>query len=308
MSTQLRLKRLYVSARYASFVGGTETRTREDASRMVVHGHDVTVLTSGPAGDLLPRGQSDGITIRRVGAWLNGHDYHLAPGLYREIGRGDWNVRSAPGLSHTRGSPYQRWWRCCRGFPTLSCFTVVATRQGSAPTLVVCSGDSSARSSPALVFSLLSGYVPPARVYVSPFAGFAKSRTVIRNPPSLRRSRRRWRWWSRTGCRTSRSLGDADRAHAVAYFLLPFAVLPFVRTIIAGPTPHHLFDAPGAGKGKGLLQSELSSPAVGPVGDDDEGLKLITSMLRQGRSHFVLGNVSRVMDSMALSEAMTAPV
>ena len=98
MSTQLRLKRLYASAHYASFVGGTETRAREVASRMVVRGHDVTVLTCDPTGDLLPRGQSDGITIRRVGARPNDRDYHLAPGLYREIGRGDWNVRSAPGL------------------------------------------------------------------------------------------------------------------------------------------------------------------------------------------------------------------
>jgi len=45
-------------------------------------------------------------------------------------------------------------------------------------------------------------------------------------------------------------LGDADRAHAVAYFLLPFAVLPFVRTILAGPTQHYLFYAPGPARGR----------------------------------------------------------
>jgi len=36
--------------------------------------------------------------------------------------------------------------------------------------------------------------------------------------------------------------------------------------------------------------------------------KLITSMLLQDRTQFVLGNVSRVIDSAALSEAMTASV
>jgi len=104
MSTQLRLKRLYVSARYAPFVGGTASHVREVASRMVVRGHDVTVLTSDPTDDHLPRGQSDGITIRRVGAWPNGRNYYLAPGIYRQIGRGDWNVVHLQGY-HTLVAP-----------------------------------------------------------------------------------------------------------------------------------------------------------------------------------------------------------
>lgn len=192
---------------------------------------------------------------------------------------------------------------------------MVATRQGSAPTLIVSSGDSSARSSPALVFSLLSGYVPPSRVYVRPSASFAMPRTVSRNPSAQeiaeavalvvedwlpnfpfvggRRPRPRGRVLLAAVCCVAVRADHPRRSDAA---------LPLLRA--------------GAGTGKGLLQSELTSPAVGPCGappvaqpgDDDEMRKLITSMLLQDRTQFVLGNVSRVIDSAALSEAMTASV
>lgn len=51
---------------------------------------------------------------------------------------------------------------------------------------------------------------------------------------------------------------DADRAHAVALFLLPF-----VRELIAGPTPLHLIEAPVMGSGKSLLAEVLLLPALG---------------------------------------------
>jgi len=159
-------------------------------------------------------------------------------------------------------------------------------------------------------FRVDAGYSPAARAYVSPDPGFSLPQPISRNPSRDEIA------WAVEGMVDEwlfdfPFVGDADRAHAVAYFLLPF-----VRNLIEGATPHHLFDAPGAGTGKGLLQSELSSPAKGRGGaasmaqpeTDDEMRKKITSALMRGETHFVLGNVSRTIDSASLSEAMTTPV
>lgn len=104
MSTPSRLKLLYVSARYAPLVGGTETHVREVASRMAFRGHDVTVLTTDPTGDLPRREQSNGVEVRRIRAWPKGRDYYFAPGLYREIARGGWDVVHLQGY-HTLVAP-----------------------------------------------------------------------------------------------------------------------------------------------------------------------------------------------------------
>ena len=51
---------------------------------------------------------------------------------------------------------------------------------------------------------------------------------------------------------------DASRAHALVALLLPF-----VRRMIDGPTPLHLFDAPVEGTGKTLLVSCVTTVATG---------------------------------------------
>ena len=152
-----------------------------------------------------------------------------------------------------------------------------------------------------------AGYSRMARAYVSPDPGFALPQPISRTPSREEIA------WAVAGVVEEwlpdfPFVGDADQAHAIAYFLLPF-----VRNLIEGATPHHLFDAPGAGTGKGLLQSVLSSPAKGRGGaatmampeNDAEMRKLITSMLMRGETHVVFGNVSETIDSAALSEAMT---
>lgn len=102
---------------------------------------------------------------------------------------------------------------------------------------------------------------------------------------------------------------DADRAHAVALFLLPF-----VRSMIHGPTPLHLIEASSQGSGKGLLADVALRPALGravgiipPPRDDEELRKAITARLCEGRAAVVLDNVYS-LTSAILAAALTAEV
>jgi hypothetical protein len=101
---------------------------------------------------------------------------------------------------------------------------------------------------------------------------------------------------------------EGSRAHAVAAILLPF-----VRELIEGPTPLHLFSAPTPGSGKGLLVEVTSLIATGrpslPVSaprDDEEMRKRITAQLRRGTPIIVLDNLTKKLDSAALCAALTA--
>ena len=103
-------------------------------------------------------------------------------------------------------------------------------------------------------------------------------------------------------------VSEADRAHAVALFLLPF-----VRDLIDGPTPLHLVEAPTEGSGKGLLVETSLLPGVGdrigvmaPGRDADEWRKAITSALRAGHQAIWVDNVTRPLDSAELAAALTA--
>ena len=100
---------------------------------------------------------------------------------------------------------------------------------------------------------------------------------------------------------------DADRAHAIAMMIVPFA-----REMVNGPTPIHVLDAPAAGTGKTLLAEVAFVPACGRVGlqkfgrDEEERRKLITSILRKGPAAAIFDNVSGNLDSAALSLLLTA--
>ncbi|WP_053764921.1 hypothetical protein [Leptospirillum ferriphilum] len=103
---------------------------------------------------------------------------------------------------------------------------------------------------------------------------------------------------------------EADRAHAVALFLLGF-----VRHAIDGPTPNHLIDAPVPGTGKSLLADVLLTPAYGSnkgivtaANDDDEWRKRLTAQLVEGRPVINIDNVRRPLDSGTLAAALTASV
>jgi hypothetical protein len=85
----------------------------------------------------------------------------------------------------------------------------------------------------------------------------------------------------------------ASRSHVFAALLLPF-----VRELIDGPTPLHLFDAPTPGTGKGLLMNVLSlihtgrgAAMISAPSDDDEWRKRITAMLFRGQKQIVLDNL-----------------
>jgi len=102
--------------------------------------------------------------------------------------------------------------------------------------------------------------------------------------------------------------GDAERAHALAFLLLPF-----LRDLINGPTPLHLFEKPSPGTGASLLVEVLALPALGrspavmTAGrDEDEWRKRITANLTSGASVMLIDNVGRRLDSDALSSAITA--
>lgn len=95
---------------------------------------------------------------------------------------------------------------------------------------------------------------------------------------------------------------DASKAHAISFMLLPF-----VRPLISGPTPIHLFNAPNAGTGKTLLAKICALPAVGTLNllaapKDEEAMgKLITTYLMTGSTHFVFDNVSDLNSDKLLS-------
>jgi hypothetical protein len=104
-------------------------------------------------------------------------------------------------------------------------------------------------------------------------------------------------------------VSDADRAHAVA-----FQLLPFIRELIEGPTPLHLIEKPSPGTGATLLVDVLAFPALGrPLPtitegrDEDEWRKRITAKLLTGPSILLLDNLRRRIDSAALSAAITSP-
>jgi hypothetical protein len=103
-------------------------------------------------------------------------------------------------------------------------------------------------------------------------------------------------------------VSDADRAHVVAALLLPF-----IRALIPGPTPVHLFEAPMPGSGKTLLAEVVYLVATGEKADpttlgrdDEETRKKITSVLALGRPVVLIDNVRAGIDSANLAAALTA--
>jgi glycosyltransferase involved in cell wall biosynthesis len=95
---------LMLSARYLPFAGGTETHVSEVATRLVHKGHAVTVLTGNPDG-LLPAAESrDGVQIVRLKTFPRGRDWCFAPGVFRAVAEGDWDLMHVQGY-HTFLAP-----------------------------------------------------------------------------------------------------------------------------------------------------------------------------------------------------------
>jgi len=105
-------------------------------------------------------------------------------------------------------------------------------------------------------------------------------------------------------------VGEAERAHAVALFLLLF-----VRALVNGPTPLHLIVKPTPGTGGSLLADMLAYPALGrsipamtEARDEEEWRKRITATLLNGPPVVLLDNLQRRLDSPALAAAITTLV
>ena len=92
LAGQRPLRVLQVTARYFPYLGGVETHVYEVARRMARSGVDVSVLTTDPSGRLPAREVTEGVKIRRVAAWPRNRDYYWAPGVYRAIMRGRWDI------------------------------------------------------------------------------------------------------------------------------------------------------------------------------------------------------------------------
>lgn len=151
-----------------------------------------------------------------------------------------------------------------------------------------------------------SGYHPGAKIYYAPAAGFVVP--SIPTPPAPCDIQRAKELILDELLCDFPFVSEADRAHAVAVFLLLYA-----RDFIDGPTPIHLIEAPSAGSGKGLLVDVLLLPAVGrhigvlvEVREDDEWRKRLTSCFLEGRTVIFIDNVNRPLNSGVLAAALTA--
>lgn len=103
---------------------------------------------------------------------------------------------------------------------------------------------------------------------------------------------------------------EAERAHTVALLLLPF-----VRGLIAGPTPLHLIEKPSPGTGASLLVDVINHVVTGrPITamtegrDEDEWRKRLTARLRNSAPIVLIDNLRRRLDSASLAAAITSTI
>lgn len=103
-------------------------------------------------------------------------------------------------------------------------------------------------------------------------------------------------------------VSPSDRAHALAAL-----VLPFVRRMIDGPTPVHLYEAPAPGSGKTLLGEVVCIVATGDKAepttvprDGEELRKKLLSLLLARPQVILLDNVSTGIDCGHLASVLTA--
>jgi len=101
-------------------------------------------------------------------------------------------------------------------------------------------------------------------------------------------------------------VSNADRTNAFAML-----ITPFVRSLIQGPTPLMLLDAPVQGTGKGLLAECVVFPSVGelaaspPPEKEEEWSKTITALLDASVPVVLFDNLTGVLRSASLAAALT---
>jgi len=95
------LRILQVSARYLPDMGGIETHVDQVTRRLAERGDlELTVLTSDRTQTYERTERRGAVEVRRVPAWPANRDYYLAPGIYRTIVRGEWDLIHCQGV-HT---------------------------------------------------------------------------------------------------------------------------------------------------------------------------------------------------------------
>jgi len=92
------LRVLQVCLGYFPYAGGVETHVYEVSRRLARAGVDVTVLTVDLSGQLPRSEEVDGVRVQRVGAWPANREFCVAPGLYKAIARGHWDVIHCQGV------------------------------------------------------------------------------------------------------------------------------------------------------------------------------------------------------------------
>jgi glycosyltransferase involved in cell wall biosynthesis len=83
---------LMATPRFLPEIGGVERHVERLGQRLANAGYQVTVLTTGLEQGLPSRELIGGIEVRRVKAWGRGRGLYLAPALYPEIKRGEWDI------------------------------------------------------------------------------------------------------------------------------------------------------------------------------------------------------------------------
>jgi glycosyltransferase involved in cell wall biosynthesis len=73
-------------------MGGVESHVYEVSRRLAAEGLAVTVLTADPSGQLPGVEILEGVEVRRVRAWPKKMDYYFAPGIYRAVRQGHWDL------------------------------------------------------------------------------------------------------------------------------------------------------------------------------------------------------------------------
>ncbi|MFN8497314.1 MAG: bifunctional DNA primase/polymerase [Anaerolineae bacterium] len=100
---------------------------------------------------------------------------------------------------------------------------------------------------------------------------------------------------------------QTDKTNAISMI-----VLPFVRDMISGPTPLHLWEAPAPGTGKSLAATAALVPSVGrevsmmsETKDGDEWRKRILAALRENQEAIFIDNVNQMLSSSSLASVLT---
>lgn len=104
------------------------------------------------------------------------------------------------------------------------------------------------------------------------------------------------------------SNGQSELAHAIAMF-----IQPFVRPMIAGPTPMYLIEKPSPGTGATLMVQALLYPFLGGLvaattegRSEEEWRKRITAKLQDAPAVLFIDNLRKRLDSSALASVITS--